>query len=416
LIYRLVVEMAAPLEAQGEAHQLLQRGQQHVLPRHRVVSRLSRTQTVVATLLVATTVASCSGKHSTSIKHPASNPSSHPSKSAESPSATGITQVALGRNVGPAAVSNDAVVFPAGTAAGAWNRVDSVPLTGGSVKAVAHTQFPGGFINWVAASPDGWIYYVDQSAKQSDGNPRVLWRVVAVDPKTGDPKTLASNGGTPDPYVPIILSQDGWAFWTSAEADKTAREQIWKPGWDKPRDVLRHVEMTPGSESLTGDSLVYLGKASTGATGHTVGGDCWSVPLDGGTPQPLTHTALAMSCGASGDWVVWTQHIGPKDPVPADDGVLDDPYGLWAAKGSEAPRLLHRGYFSSARPYVAGSIVVWSAQDGQRVIQSLAGSNATTTVPGHSAVLPAVGNGKVVVMTSATGKKTVARVVAVPAT
>jgi len=374
------------------------------------VTRLSRTQAVVATFLVATTVASCSGK-----QHSTSSPSSPPSKSVASPSIKGIAQITLGQNVGPAAVSSDAVVFPTGTAAGAWNRVDSVPLTGGSAKTVARSQFPDGFINWVAASPDGWIYYVDQSAKQSDSNPRVLWRVVAVDPSSGDTRTLASNGDTPDPYVPIVRSQDGWAFWTSAETDKRAREQMWEPGWNKPKDVFRHVEMTPGSESLNGDSLVYLGKASTGATGHTIGGDCWSVPLDGGTPQPLTHTALAMSCGASGDWVVWTQHIGPNDPVPTDDGVLDDPYALWAANGSQAPKQLHRGYFSSARPYVAGSIVVWSAQDGQRNIQSLVGSNATTTVPGHSAILPAVGNGKIVVMTSARGKKTVAGVVAVPA-
>jgi hypothetical protein len=171
--------------------------------------------------------------------------------------------------------------------------------------------------------------------------------------------------------VPILRSQDGHVFWTQAERDRTAREQVWEPGWAKPRDVLRHTEMTPGSESISRDRLVYLGRAATGPTGHTVGGDCWSVPLKGGTPQALTHTALAMWCAAGGETLAWTLHIDPTaEPQPAD-GILDDPYELWARTGAE-PRLLRRGYFSMTDPAAGGGYVAWLNYKGRLTVQSVA--------------------------------------------
>ena len=88
-------------------------------------------------------------------------------------------------------------------------------------------------------------------------------------------------------------------FWTQAEADRTAREYIWKAGAGAPRTALRHVEMTPGSETAADGQLIYLSRAAGRHKGHTVGGDCWTVPLDGhAPPKPLTHTALAMGCAA----------------------------------------------------------------------------------------------------------------------
>jgi hypothetical protein len=277
----------------------------------------------------------------------------------------------MGTHTGPAAVDGAILAYPVALHGGDWDRVVAMSLDTGKSREVARTGFPRGLINWVAVAGP-WVVYVDQSARQSDAEPRVLWRVVATRPGTDRRIVLSSNGDRPDPYVPIVLSQDGHVFWTQAERDRTAREQAWQPGWAKPRDVLRHTEMTPGSESISGDRLVYLGPAATGATGHTLGGDCWSVPLAGGTPQALTHTALAMGCTAGPGTLAWTLHIDPTvEPQPAD-GILDDPYELWARAGGGGPHLLRRAYFPMTNPAAGGGYVAWSSYQGRLTIQSAA--------------------------------------------
>lgn len=333
-----------------------------------------------------------------------------------SPSAPGLSRVTLGSHVGPAVAAKDAIVFPASDQNDDdWDRIQAVPMAGGEPRTVATTQFSDGFINWVAASPDGWIYYVDQSAQQSDQAPAVLWRVVGIDPSSNEPVTLDSNGDSPDPHVPIVQAQAGWAFWTSAEADLTAREHLWKPGWAEPMDLLRHTEMTPGSASVSGDALIYLGNAATGATGHTIGGDCWSVPLAGGTPRPLTHTALAMACDADDDWLVWTQHIGPDDPVPSGDGVLDDPFSLWAiaAKGG-TPTQLHQGYVPLITPHVARSVVAWVDESGAWVVQDLTRHVDNRIVEAAGAVYSASSTDDVLVLPSRTRGQHVVDVMPLP--
>ena len=325
--------------------------------------------TVAATALLAATVTGCSHQdsRSTAPDHPTS-PRGAPDQATVGRSTT----IKLGSNVGPVALSDRYVYFPSSTSKdGDWDRVTSVRLTGGDGRTVARTQFTRGLINWVAASDDGWVYYVDQSRKQSDASPRVLWRIIGIDPATGRKRELASNGDTPDAFVPIVRAQHGWVFWTSAEADRTAREHLWKPGWTTPRDVLRHTEMTPGSESISGDQLVYLGAAATGTKKHTTGGDCWTVPLAGGSPRPLTRSALATGCAADDGWVVWSQHIGPDDAVPENDGILDDPFTLLAQHDGDAPITLHQGYFSLASLYVSSGAAIWQNPEGFRVVQDL---------------------------------------------
>ena len=305
--------------------------------------------------------------------------------------------IALGADTGPAAVEGDTLAYPL-SHGGDWDRVVAASLSTGRRHEVARTRFPAGLINRVALA-GRWVVYVDQSARQSDTAPRVLWRVVAVRPGTDRRIVLTSNRGRPDPYVPIVRSRDGHVFWTRAEHDRTAREQVWEPGWAEPRDVLRHVEMTPGSGSISGHRLVYLGRAATGATGHTVGGDCWSVPLTGGVPRALTHTALAMWCGAGDDALAWTLHIDPTvQPHPAD-GILDDPYELWAATGGGEPHRLRRGYFSMTDPAVGGGDVAWLGYGTRLTLQSAAHPSVRASTPAKSVQQVMISHGKLVYIT-----------------
>jgi hypothetical protein len=284
--------------------------------------------------------------------------------------------------VGPLAMDAEQVAFPFGESARpAWDRVGVVDLPAGSLQTVAHSAWTAGLINWVAVTGD-WVAWVDQSHQQGGREPRVLWRVWALNLTTHERRLLSSNGSKPDPYVPQVHGRGGYFFWTQAEGDRSAREQVWRTGSaHPPRAVLRHTEMTPGSETLTEGQLVYLGPAGGGAAGRTIGGDCWSVPVDGSAPaRPLTHTALAMGCARDADTLVWTEHIDPDGPLPAD-GVLDDPYQVHAASfGSASERLLHEGYLPTGYPVVGASFVAWSAAGGAPVVHDLA-SGAAARLP-----------------------------------
>ncbi len=231
------------------------------------------------------------------------------------------------------ALDADRVVFPLADEGGAdWRSVGVLDVGAHTQQVVAHSEFPQGLVNWVAGTGD-WVAWVDQSRRQSDSDPNVLWRVRAKNLATGEERLLAGNGTTGDPFVPRVHGDAGFFYWTEAEADRSARELTWTAAWPRPRAILRHAEMTPGSETAADDALVYLSRAATGKKGHTVGGDCWTVPLDGsGRPQPLTHTALAMGCAVSDDGdLVWSEHIDPHTRPLPDDGVLDDPYKMQTA-------------------------------------------------------------------------------------
>ena len=159
---------------------------------------------------------------------------------------------------------------------------------------------------------------------------------------------------------------------------------MWRTDWKEPRDLLRHTEMAPGSEGVARGMLVYLGPSGLAGHGHTVGGDCWGLPLDGSeVARPLTRTALAMGCSVVNDSLVWTQHIDPDGPLPAD-GILDDPYEfLTAALAGGRSRLLHRGYLSTGYPVAGAGFMVWHGSGGHPVVHSLA-SNAEVRLPGRA--------------------------------
>lgn len=296
-----------------------------------------------------------------------------------------VAEVKAPGDVGPVALGEDTVAFPYAEGASTWTKVGVARFGETTPSVVASSEWPHGLINWVATTGD-WVVYVDQSAEQSDTAPRVLWRIHAVDTKTHQRVLLASNGQTPDPYVPIARGADGWFFWTSAETDNSARESVWRAGWKQPKDLLRHTEMTPGTETLADGRLVYLGPNGTGAKGHTVGGDCWSVPITGGRPEPLTRTALAMGCVTGGDALVWTQHIEahPK-PMPAD-GVLDDPYTVWTQPlDGGSPRMLTRGYIEDSYPLAGDGFASWNP-GGRPVVRSLSSTRKVGIPAGHYAV------------------------------
>ncbi|HEX2893770.1 MAG TPA: hypothetical protein VHO29_07180 [Marmoricola sp.] len=380
---------------------------------------IPRPAAVILAVLLGSTVAGCGAGSTPGGAEPHSGRSAAvDTKTPAPPAATtsvrlgAETRLGLDGRPGPAALDGTTLAYPLGRDGRAWDRVVTVSLATGQSREVARTGFPGGFVNWVAVA-GSWVVYVDQSAKQSDADPEVLWRVVAVDPGSGHRLVLSSNADRPDPYVPIVQSGGGYVFWTQAEADRTARELLWKPGLAKPRDVLRHTEMTPGSASVSRDGLVYLGAAATGARGHTVGGDCWRVPLTGGTPEPLTHTALAMDCVAGGDTVAWTLHIDPEVTPQPDDGILDDPYELWARTGDGEPRLLRRGYFPLTHPGVGGGYVAWQTYAQRLTVQSAANPAARSLAPGKP-VEQVLADGDNFVYITRDGSGDMAHVLAVP--
>ena len=311
--------------------------------------------------------------------------------------AAGVASVKSG-NIGPIRLGDHSVVYPYSDAPdGNWMSVATVDLEALEPHRVAHSHFDLGLINWVAAVGD-WVAYVDQSARQSDSDTNVLWRVHAINTASGEDRLLATNGDVPDPYVPIVQGQDGFFFWTQAEPDRTAKEMVWKPGAARPTTLLRHTEIGPGSESLSNGNLVYLGPAAHRASRkRTIGGDCWQVPLTGGVPVPITQTALAMDCEADDGELVWTEHIDPEtDDVPPE-GVFDDPYELWTETiDGGRPMLLHRGYISSWYPSIGDGFVLWQRSDGTRIVQNLSNGRTHRLSKSDRGYQPAVTSGSYV--------------------
>jgi hypothetical protein len=157
--------------------------------------------------------------------------------------------------------------------------------------------------------------------------------------------------------------------------------------------------MTPGSETAVGDQLVYLGPSPDADGRHTVGGDCWSVPLDASAPaRPLTHTALAMGCAATTDDVVWTQHADPDHP-PAD-GLFDDPYEVVAAPLTGGPpRVLHEGYLPTGYPEVLADAVIWQT-GGRPVVRRLSAVGAAHLPTRTDGAGPGTDGDQLVVLTN----------------
>lgn len=228
-------------------------------------------------VVVLATAAGCDADHdgASTAKHPSAITSTTASTGGlplpEAPPAVTVRAVARfdlpNASIGPLSLEGHRVVFPLAEDGGRdWGSVGVVDLATHSQDVVAHSQFDQGLINW-AAGTGTWVAWTDQSRRQSDSDPNVLWRIRARNLTTGAQRILATNGQHAHPFVPEVHAKDGYLFWTQAETDRTALERTWRPGWARPRAVLRHTEMTPGSETAANGRLVFLGRAATGAKG-----------------------------------------------------------------------------------------------------------------------------------------------------
>ncbi len=326
------------------------------------------TPAFVALAYVLTACSAGSGVHTpdagtdanASSSPPSVNPTTEESSpSTPSPRSDGKQIVTIQGGVpGPIALDSGTVAYPFADDSESWNTVRT--SRDGTERTVATSEWDEGLVNWVALSGDGWLAYVDQDHTQGDADPNVLWRVWAVDLSSDERVLLASNGETSDPYVPVVKGGGGYIFWSRAEKDRTARELAWKPGWDEPRTLLTYAELTPGSETYSDGAIVYLGPNGKGIRGHTTGGDCWRVPLDGGQPEALTHTALAMGCAASDDTLIWTQHLPADDP--RNPQVTEQPFTTWTLDLTAPdghPEKLYEGIQSGAAPAAGDGFVAW---------------------------------------------------------
>jgi len=355
-----------------------------------VIVRRAGARKILAALL-ATLVAGCNGS-----ERP---PSDGLAAEAARPSEVTVKVVERVRIVrdGPAlSLDQNRITFPTDTQDdGLFDAVEVLELDHRKRRIAARTSHPQGFINWAVSSGD-WTVYVDQSAEQSDLNPTVLWQILAINRVTNERKTLASNGATPDAFVPRVLSADGYVFWGSAESDRSVRESVWKPGWVRPRNVLRRAQLVPTSESIDDGWLYYLAPPGSGSTDARAS-DCWRVRINGSGAEQLTRSGLVMSCSADRGRLVWTNHI---DPAASVEEANDDPYELWTSSPEQEPQLLQRGHFSSSVPVIAGDYVVW--QDAHFVlnITSLKWPALGQRFPGTSTVESALfQDGRLVLLT-----------------
>lgn len=286
--------------------------------------------------------------------------------------------IPLGEDNPPYSLDGSVVTFPSSSPGRYLDQVEQVDVESGSRSVVARTAFPRGFINWAVGTGE-WVVYADQSRRQSDGAPRVLWRVLAQHTATGERRVLASNGDTPDPFVPRVFSAQGYVYWSSAEPDRTARETLWRPAWPAPRPLLEREMFVPASETIA-DGWLYYQDDPAHPHPDPLAADCWRIPLSGGKPEPVTDSAFVMSCHPQGDRLAWTEHIDPATEEPPAGGVVDDPYELWTREVGGKPTLLHRGYFGWGGPVVAGDFTIWSDWSGHTKITSLRRPDISTTV------------------------------------
>lgn len=263
------------------------------------------------------------------------------------------------------------------------NSVLRVGLHSGAETVVARSHWASGMIPWqVIHGP--WLVWVDQSSMQSFRHPSVEWKVWAKNVVTHE-QHLLSQSVTPNPYVPTVTGGQGWFAWAQAEPDRSVLELVWEPGMIAPRQVLDHISMTPGSESIDQGNLYYLGSAGTPHQGRTVGGDCWSEPLSGGVPpEALTHTALAMGCVAANGHLVWSEHFDYRAHGIPDKN--DDPFSYWAKPlAGGAPSKLWARYTSSRYPVAGAGFTSWMSDSCALIVSYLSSARSTCVGTGKHA-------------------------------
>lgn len=244
-------------------------------------------------------------------------------------------------------------------------------------RTIARTAFPGGDIDSIATSRDGWVAWTDKSGVQGPGSDELRWRIWAkrID-SPGPPKLLASSGDRSDRFLPHVNGGAGGFTWPrpSARGNRLTDVWAWRPGKGGPIRVVRGLEVNWLSLTLEEDRLVYVGK---GANGDKTAADCWESNLESGRRTAVSSLGRVMSCVAYGNHTVFTGHIPPKyTPIPAD-GYLDDPYTLWQKTGSEPVQLVEEGYIQDAPVVTGRHYMAWSSNGPDGIVYTPYGSTQT---------------------------------------
>jgi hypothetical protein len=241
----------------------------------------------------------------------------------------------------------------------------------------------------------------------------VLWRLWAKNLRSGRRVLLATNGSTPDPLPPDLVTGDGYVGWTLMTFH-TVRSFVWKPGWARPR-ALTLPGKAYGPSAFTDGKVIFLRYAKTKLARRHGLGDCWSYPVTGkGRLVQLTHSGLAQGCGVAGSDLVWTEHI---DPAAHDSTTVrhaaDDPYELKAVSldgAGQPPRTIHEGTMS-ASPVLGDGFVLWFPFGPAQV--SALDSSASTTFRGGGLAWWAATHGNLVAYPREGKKSTTVTVVRV---
>jgi len=268
------------------------------------------------------------------------------------------------------------------------DQVWRLDLATGEHSVLARSEWNAGEIyRLTAVGP--WLVWVDEQPQSSHGagppqaSPKVMWRIWAENQSTGRKILLGSSGDSVVPGAPVVRGGEGYVAWAIPDQMKASgayewQEFLWKPSWSAPRTLFRHTLMAPGTETFADGNLIFLGPAYNYSGAHTVGGDCWSFPLDGsGAGMVLTHTALVEGCAGEGSNLVFTEHIDPAMGSGArvkDAG--ENPYELvtMSLASPSTERVIHEGSMNMGGAPVVGTGFTWWVPFGDPEISSLTAS------------------------------------------
>jgi hypothetical protein len=251
----------------------------------------------------------------------------------------------------------------------------------GNPRTVARSAWRHGLINSVAGSGH-WVAWVDQSHIQGPpGGYEVLWRVWAKNLATGRTRLLDSNGDTPDFFVPSVYAVGGDFLWDRAiDGGQESNEEAWSAGAAAAPEVLVRLRGVETPTSRSGRLVFLSGAVHQPARGRARGGDCWTVPLTGGHPRPLTDNALAMQCGVSGGRLIWSERNNGRGREARLDA---DPHSYWSRRlGGGARLLLRQGGFVGGWAAIGAGFVAWQGGDTRYTIHATGSSAQRHIRPG----------------------------------
>jgi hypothetical protein len=180
-----------------------------------------------------------------------------------------------------------------------------------------------GEASWIVGDGNTLVW-IDQSATQSDTEPKVDWVMYAQDLLTGRRTVLTRVKHN---LVPLVRAGAGHVVWAGdpiggGNPFEVVSLHDWRIGDPAgPRVLAKQIRFGDGSESLTSRGVYFVGPAVTGPDAR--GGDVYFLPWSGGKPTPLTRTGLVDYVAASADDS--TVGFQQKDP----QAEFNQPYSTW---------------------------------------------------------------------------------------